>query len=66
MLYFEYEAHDLYSVIKAANEELFDEFVREHGLKMKTDADKALAIALYSNQITYILMDRLDINPEEV
>lgn len=65
MMYFEYDGDDIDKIIKDANEEMFDDFVYDHKLKMETDADKALAIALYANQITYILMDKLDVHPEE-
>lgn len=66
MLYFDYDGNDIDKIIKDANEDLFDDFVYYHKLKMETDADKALAIALYANQITYILIDKLDVHPEEV
>ena len=63
---FEYDANDLDLIIKQASEDLFDDFIYDNKLKMETDADKALAISLFTNKITYHLMDHTDIHPEEV
>ena len=64
---FEYDADNLDLIIKQASEDLFDDFVYDNKLKMETDADKALAISLFTNKITYLLMDHTGyIHPEEV
>lgn len=63
---FEYDANDLDLIIRQASEELFDNFVYDNKLKLDTNADKSLAIALFTNKITYLLMDYMDIHPEEV
>lgn len=63
---FEYDANDLDLIIRQASEELFDNFVYDNKLKLDTDAAKSLAIALFTNKITYLLIDYMDIHLEEV
>ena len=66
MMYFEYDGNDIDLIIKQASEDLFDEFIYDNKLKLDTNADKSLAIVLFTNKITYLLMDYMDIHPEEV
>lgn len=62
---FTYDADNFDDLLRDVTHDMFDMFRFENALSLKTDANKALAIALFSNTIAYILMDHLNVHPKE-
>ncbi len=65
MSQFTYDADNFDDLLRDVTSDMFDMFRFENALSLKTDANKALAIALFGNIITNILMDQLNVHPKE-